>query len=844
VARIKGIEWKRDVLGRDLHVLPGQSTRPLPDDLRVRVSNLARPPGNDDLFDLGPYLTAHADTTFEFRPLYNATLVGDLWNGDGLGYTISVHRKTGVVTIGSTVPAVGTPAKRNFIVEAILSGPERVFREVIRIQIHHAVKAVWLTPPELTAHLGSPASAETGVRFSVRVEFDDELVGDVTLNHGVTWTTSPAGRVTADGFLHPDAVNDAVGAEIDVMATLPATLASKTAKGTLKVGPPWATAPLTAAAITGGAAGVLKGAEQTPNVLFVSGGFEAANQPIFEKMTDLIVDRLRTDDTTRPFDLLTPSINFWRTFVPSTPGVSIREEVYEPFDGNGTYVRPMPPALRPPAGPWKQIEYLVYAVGLPTLVDAGTSIDDLRTEWTGLVAAEHAAMVADATIVTDTLIKEWRSLATRRMVDEIDGFPGVAMGEPPAARVRGTSMLTPHPDRGGAAELLTLVGRITAPVIVPGATRLGDLWAVGSNPAWRFDSQGLIVLLSSYPGGRPLNMHPPMTVGTGAQRDGFPAAKVPGRNAYALAPIVPPGVHPQLPRVIAHEVAHSFGLGDEYREFKERDPQYDDRDLVWYSNLQYVTAAESGGPGDLRASLIKWNWHRIRKAAVVAGPITSASPGVFDVPVDGGGDRFAVGDPVLLRTRAWAGVLGDPPPVVLNGAAHEARVVAPIEPGVVHITASPTTFLSAPDLTPFTPGSLIYMPVPAPASVFHAVQYPYAELIAKNIRDYIDTQHKPMTAVPCAPEETKVTVTQPLLPGVALKAGFCGLCSPSIVGLYEGGNRYACGVFRPTGACNMGPSEPSEYKAFCAVCRYVLVDAIDPTQHGVLDRDYELVYPL
>jgi hypothetical protein len=42
----------------------------------------------------------------------------------------------------------------------------------------------------------------------------------------------------------------------------------------------------------------------------------------------------------------------------------------------------------------------------------------------------------------------------------------------------------------------------------------------------------------------------------------------------------------------------------------------------------------------------------------------------------------------------------------------------------------------------------------------------------------------------------------------------------------------------------MGPAKPFEHKAFCPVCRYVLVDAIDPMQHGALDRDYEQVYPL
>jgi hypothetical protein len=30
---------------------------------------------------------------------------------------------------------------------------------------------------------------------------------------------------------------------------------------------------------------------------------------------------------------------------------------------------------------------------------------------------------------------------------------------------------------------------------------------------------------------------------------------------------------------------------------------------------------------------------------------------------------------------------------------------------------------------------------------------------------------------------------------------------------------------------------------FCAVCRYVLVDRIDPSQHGALDVEYGKQYP-
>jgi hypothetical protein len=66
---------------------------------------------------------------------------------------------------------------------------------------------------------------------------------------------------------------------------------------------------------------------------------------------------------------------------------------------------------------------------------------------------------------------------------------------------------------------------------------------------------------------------------------------------------------------------------------------------------------------------------------------------------------------------------------------------------------------------------------------------------------------------------------------------------PEIVGVYFGGGQYACGVLHPTGTCMMRNDHDDETK-FCAVCRYVLVEHIDPDQHWAIDRDYEKKYRL
>jgi hypothetical protein len=45
-------------------------------------------------------------------------------------------------------------------------------------------------------------------------------------------------------------------------------------------------------------------------------------------------------------------------------------------------------------------------------------------------------------------------------------------------------------------------------------------------------------------------------------------------------------------------------------------------------------------------------------------------------------------------------------------------------------------------------------------------------------------------------------------------------------------------VFRPAGRCRMRASEVVTLP-FCHVCRYIIVDTVDPTMHGKLD----LLYP-
>ena len=256
--------------------------------------------------------------------------------------------------------------------------------------------------------------------------------------------------------------------------------------------------------------------------------------------------------------------------------------------------------------------------------------------------------------------------------------------------------------------------------------------------------------------------------------------QIAGRNAWTLVPLPPASLRVEVPFVVAHELGHSFGLGDEYQDFDERHPQLLDSDTDPFSNLQFETAVRNGRTGPIETASIKWNWPRIRKAAVVTAAITAEAGGTrFRVPVAGvDGFLFEAGDIVLLRLRKPREPVGMKPVVAL-GFTREAEVVGPLAGGSVLLKAANGSALAFADLAPFVPGSILFAPTPARPSV-KSPSYPYAEMIAKNVRDYMEANDRPLTSVPCA--FNREAVVAPILPSsVALRSGFCRLFTPEIV---------------------------------------------------------------
>ena len=87
-------------------------------------------------------------------------------------------------------------------------------------------------------------------------------------------------------------------------------------------------------------------------------------------------------------------------------------------------------------------------------------------------------------------------------------------------------------------------------------------------------------------------------------------------------------------------------------------------------------------------------------------------------------------------------------------------------------------------------------------------------------------------------EAFRATVQIPRLPINQLPSFAPRSDMTTIVGAYYGGAQVACEVGAPAGSCFMRTGSDG-FTIFCPVCRYALIDLIDPEQHWRNDLDYD-----
>jgi hypothetical protein len=299
--------------------------------------------------------------------------------------------------------------------------------------------------------------------------------------------------------------------------------------------------------------------------------------------------------------------------------------------------------------------------------------------------------------------------------------------------------------------------------------------------------------------------------------------------------------------VLTHELSHSFNLGDEYAERAGAPAS----SLDEYANLQKESDAQRGAGAArvLHGDEIRWRWHRIEKVGVVSAALTLAGTVLTVKPRDLEALFFTKGDIVHLRERKGRGPLGKFPKLSEQLTVDSVDATA----NLVHLRSTGVA-ITHPNLVLLTTRSLPsgsidpLQPKPAPASVLHKPTI-RAEMVAHNIKAFITRNRVPLVAFPppattgpSIGEQIPVFVPDTSPAGVQLAPTLAAADRVRIVGLYPGGATHHLGVFHPTGHCMMR-SNKNPVHEFCAVCRYLLVETIDPSLHDVVDLEYDRFYP-
>lgn len=826
-------------VGHDVHVLRNQPSPSL-------VNEIAYIEVIDEHHSLG-FPVDHSRSkaeikanSLEFVPLFpNVTNFG-----------IAIDKATGSVTAGAPT---GGATIHNFILgaQAQLASGASTGRVNLRVHIHDRVRRCWLTPSPLSIYRGG-----AGQRFTLLAEFETDgqpeppLIGDLSWAAGVTWTATPASGIsfTSTGNIKTTAAT-ALGT-VKVTATLPAHLGGHTSE------------PAEAEVVLGfdeqpqrhyqavlrsgpGSARLM----DVPNILLLSEGFQQGQEPDWDTLIGTLVDDLALTPALRPFDLFVGkgSVNIWSLFLPSRDrGSSVLHELRIPPEQSTWPLASEGMPLTRYNPHVLDVGSVLYQLGLPVRSDALPADPAAQkaaaiakfAEWnllTGFNLDPNDAFRFDTW-------KSWTQWSTRTLADERDTLLGVSFGVRPMAMNSAVNRLSKfHPFRVGRAELDKLLEKITdgdGPLI-------GQVWGPNGK------DRSLVVALigGGHRGGTEssdnltsVSIHADPTIRVDKVDDPSKSLRV------SVVPYeLPRSILWGQPRMevaelgtLVHELGHAFGLGDEYVEagFFGKPRGSSSANLTLESEL--VNPASAVGD-KLVGDKLRWRWPRILKAALLSDAPwlggTSASADIVLPLRRGAKFMFKNGDVVYLRRRPLRGtvdkklVLAVPsvPLVVTSDDQVGDQIIVRTQDGS---NLNVADFPSAPGREP-----IVFFAVPPPAYAA-ARQETFADLTPLVIRDHITKTGLPLNRLTKNTCEKLDDAQRAALDNAPEEVNPFWL--RTWVGAFDGGAQHPCGIFHPSPQCIMRGH--SATTLFCPVCRYVLVDAVDPALHAEMDKDYAVGY--
>ena len=523
---------------------------------------------------------------------------------------------------------------------------------------------------------------------------------------------------------------------------------------------------------------------------------------------------------------------------------------------------------------------LVRVVGLPvpaerlTQRSTPTQLQAKVTEWTTLYGAVRITPLN----VNHAIFDAWaRLLPDHRLADEKDTALGIANEDRPRAIARANpTTLTWHPLRTLRTELDLFLATLEFD-----STIIGQTWTIPQGgPAGKDRALVFVLVRGVHNAGSNTARPQPIVTMTLVDQPRVRVQFGAGRSMQIVSHdlLRDRGSFPALTNfvlaTIAHEAAHSFGIADEYGGAATMPNAGIDVERTFDNgNVTPGSEVQAGAP--LTGDRLRWRWPRILRAAVLAAPPDPepGAPNVFTIklrpghPSNAGFNLFQINDVVHLRQRPLVRPsTATPPTLTFALESPPLTVISPTRPlatdelqvrlqtGTLNRADFSATGIHAP---------ILFTPRPASAAAAAAGDR-YAELMSQFIRAHITATARPLNASPTAATHT---CTPP--PGLGFKAAQAASNLPAvgsfprgrfpaipsrIVGAYEGGATFSCNVFHPAGMCIM--REPLADRAeqqithflegdihiFCPVCRYIIVDNIDPRLHGNIDSVY-FTYP-
>jgi len=854
----------------DLHVALN-GTPPL--HLRVFSRDLA--PGNMS-YNL---VDVTSQCLFDFFALYNAV-------GNRLQRFANIDPNTGVVT----PVAVGV----NFIqirwVDNAFHPPLHHYI-IARIQVHDRILGWWFGNSSITTAMDVTfAHAQP----SIYALFSDDpsgtdLVGDIT-GHGYVLLTSSNNTIftaNANGRLQGLQEGDAnVGSTfLGVTHSIPVKVVDYgKQRDTLEyVQIPNIDHP-----------------ETMHNILFIGEGFRsgADERAKFDKVVAEVVEEMFSKPRHSPYPLLEGSFNIWKAYEPSvqhgvTCGFRINDEEASVLP-NG-YPIPLESQVSSDQNIYP-VEQLVKIVGLPLRNEARNTAQ-LKALWNSQSLRRFDPTTHtwvnnfDPNKVNDDLVTAWKLQKSLGILEARDTFFGLYLGarygdrlsnhstdpntgnraavQPPAADnpadpnlfpfikriyewfdTRPSRTLTPDPRRhppelqAGNAEnagnsILRYIGGLRGQF--PPHPNVGQEWLPDPSQSTFKRSRGLIALITNEGliGGTNFNRLT-VTANTLASYQRMRFQYTNNGNERILRRNMPESFDEDIDHIIntvAHEFGHSFNLGDEYEDFPGDHPDiYDGYDnIAALSNIWLdpnYNNRNSPMYRKLDPSKIKWfELLRFQLSNTLIQDSETES-GQIKVTID----RRFIGRWVEAKAQNLEAFLRNieisPIGKQLPLGVDDRHYLTRLEIGEIS-PANGSILLGGPELPPepfpiFPKGSVLLIPKRNSASELVYV-------VEKKVLEKLSATNVALNKDPDVGKVNKdaddpVDITDFKPPCKSYK----------LIGIYEGASQYTGMVYRPSGLCKMRKSsdEGTGDGEFCHVCKYLIVQRVDPGFLDLLDKKY------